>query len=348
VQNDVKETAQPVSEERRQGLQRKDIRALIAGIIFSAVFTGLIAWAGQFIDRSMLLPDSGPSWYYWKLPEPTFWSRATAWGFYLAHQVTLWALIYWSQTQRSRYTTGLHKFNWLALGANAFFILLHFVQTHLWYDGLAQDVSIWSSQISVIILLVWILLMENSRRGLFFGKKVPISQEIMRFARKYHGYYFAWAILYTFWYHPMESTSGHLYGFFYMFLLMLQGSLFFTRIHTNRWWTLTQEFTVLVHGTMVAVQQGNGMWPMFLYGFAGLFVVTQMYGLGLKLWMKLAILALYAGSAALIYSQRADRLWELTAIPLIEYLSVFVLAGLFWLGLRAARAIRERRSPQAA
>jgi hypothetical protein len=28
----------------------------------------------------------------------------------------------------------------------------------------------------------------------------------------------------------MENTWGHLVGFFYMFLLMLQGSLFFTRI----------------------------------------------------------------------------------------------------------------------
>ncbi len=44
----------------------------------------------------------------------------------------------------------------------------------------------------------------------------------------------------------MEPTNGHLIGFFYMFLLMLQGSLFFTRIHVNRWWTLIQEFLVLV------------------------------------------------------------------------------------------------------
>jgi hypothetical protein len=67
--------------------------------------------------------------------------------------------------------------NIVALLMNAFFIALHFLQTHIWYDGLAQDVSVWSSQVSVIIMLVWILLMENSRRGLFFGKKAPISKE---------------------------------------------------------------------------------------------------------------------------------------------------------------------------
>ena len=48
--------------------------------------------------------------------------------------------------------------NLAALGANVFFIVLHFVQTHLWYDGLAQDVSILSSQGSVIVLLVFVLM----------------------------------------------------------------------------------------------------------------------------------------------------------------------------------------------
>ena len=68
--------------------------------------------------------------------------------------------------------------------------------------------------------------------------------------------------IYTFWYHPMVNPSAHLIGFLYMFLLLLQGSLFFTRIHINRWWTLLMEFTVLIHGTLVAVMQGNGIWPV--------------------------------------------------------------------------------------
>ena len=36
----------------------------------------------------------------------------------------------------------------------------------------------------------------------------------------------------------------------------------------------------MIHGTLVAVMQGNGIWPMFLFGFAGIFVITQMHGLG--------------------------------------------------------------------
>lgn len=324
---------------------RGDVLALWGGILFSALFTGLIWLLGGRLDAIELLPDSGASWYYWQLPEQTFWGQATAWGFYLAHQFTLWGLIYYAQKNVKKYTTGLHRVNIWALAANAFFIVLHLIQTHIWYDGLAQDVSIWSSQISVIILLVWVLVMENQRRGMFFGKPAPISKEVVRFARQYHGYFFAWATIYTFWYHPTVSTSGHLIGFFYMFLLLLQGSLFFTRIHTNRWWTFFQEFIVLIHGTLVAVMQGNGIWPMFAFGFAGIFIITQMHGLGLSLRTRIGLLAVFAGSVVWVYSERGwAQVNEIIRIPAIDYIAVFALAGIFWLGLAAARRVQEYRT----
>ncbi|TFH37819.1 MAG: hypothetical protein E4G99_01455 [Anaerolineales bacterium] len=318
-------------------------RAMWIGILISLLFTGVIWIAGQRLEAIEHLPDTGASWYYWKLPEATRLGRLTAWGFYALHQVSFWGLIYTAQTRLNRYSENIHRVNLLALGLNAFFILLHFLQTHLWYDGLAQDVSIWSSQASVVLLLVMVLLMENKRRGLFFGRKMPISEGATGFVRRYHGYFFSWAIVYTFWYHPMEPTSGHLLGFFYMFLLMLQGSLFFTRIHLNRWWMLVQEVLVAVHGTLVAVMTANGMWPMFFFGFTGIFVITQMHGLRWGLSTRLAILTAYLVGAFAVYSQRGlSMIHQVTWIPFIEYLAVFVLAGIIagalWLTRRLQRA----------
>jgi hypothetical protein len=322
-------------------------KAALIGVAVSFLFTLLIWALGSRLDTVTLLPDQGASWYYWKLPEPTFWSRFTAWGFYLVHQLVSWGLIYYAQTRVKKYTKVLHKINYLALALNAGFILLHVLQTHLWYDGLAQDVSIWSSQGSVVVLLVWVLIMENRRRGMFFGKPAPISKQVVEFARKYHGYFFSWAIVYTFWYHPTISTSGHLAGFFYMFLLMLQGSLFFTRIHVNKWWTLVQEVTVLAHGTIVALYQGNGLWPMFFFGFGGIFIITQMHGLGLRRWVKYLFVLSYAGFAIFIYSSRGwAALNEIIRIPVIDYVLVFLLSGIFGLGIRVAGAFRKRRQAQ--
>ncbi|MBI9046955.1 MAG: hypothetical protein JEZ06_20885 [Anaerolineaceae bacterium] len=322
--------------------RRSDVTALWLGILASLLFTGLIWKLGPLLDNIKLAPDQGASWYLWKLPNPTFWTRATAWGFYLMHQISLWGLIYYAQKNYKKFTPGLKKINFIAFGLNAFFILLHVLQTHLWYDGLAQDVSIWSSQASVAIMLIWVLLMENRRRGMFFGKPLPISKEIVRVARQYHGYFFAWATVYTFWYHPTISTSGHLAGFFYMFLLMLQGSLLYTRMHVNRWWMFVQEVGVLIHGTMVAVMQGQEIWPMFAFGFGGVMVVTQMYGLKLKKWVRWIVLASYVGLVLLVYNQRGwANINEIVRIPLIDYLAVLLLAGILWLGMQVARKFRR-------
>lgn len=328
---------------------RPDVIALWLGIGFSFAFTGLIWWAGQRLVDVPRLPDAGPSWYYWKLAEPTFWSRATAWGGYLLHQLASWGLIYYAQARVKRYVAGLHPVNVAALAINAGFILLHFVQSHIWYDGLAQDVSIFSSQGSVIVMLVWILLMENSRRGLFLGRPAPISKTIVQAARKYHGYIFSWAAIYTFWYHPMENTGGHLIGFIYMFLLLLQGSLFFTRIHVNRWWTFALEAMVLIHGTLVALMQSGatGFWPMFFFGFLGIVIITQMHGLGLSARARLAMFGLYVGAAVWVYSLRGlEKLDEIVRIPLIEYLAVLALAGLIWLALKGIGLVKSLRADQ--
>ena len=322
---------------------RSDLTALWLGILASLLLTAAIWGLGRRLESVPHLPDTGASWYYWRLPEPTVWGRATAWGLYALHQVALWGAIYYAQTRAKRYQAGLHAVNYAALGINGFFILLHLLQTHLWYDGLAQDVSIWSSQGSVILMLVMILIMENPRRGLVWGKKVPLPELAVRFVRKYHGYAFAWATVYTFWYHPTEATSGHLIGFLYMFLLFLQGSLFFTHLHLNRWWTLALEVIVLFHGSLVAVMQGNGLWPMFAFGFGGVFVITQMHGLGLPLLVRVGFLALYCLAALVVYGQLGwARLNEIVRIPVIEYVAVFALAWLLTGILGIVRRFRGR------
>ena len=259
---------------------------LSLGVVFSLGFTGLIWFFGPRLESVELRADREIAfWYPWVSAAPTIWTQLSVWGLYVAHQLTFWWLIWRAQSKADGYSHALSRINIWALAANAFFIAVHFVQTHIFYDGLALHVPEQSSQWSVILLLVIVLLMENQRRGLFFGVKVKgrVMEESARALRKYHGYYFAWATVYTFWYHPMVSTPGHLLGFLYMFLLLLQGSLFYTRMHVNKWWMLTQEVLVLVHGTLVAMSNAPNFWQMFCFGFAGLFVITQMHGLGLSI-----------------------------------------------------------------
>lgn len=330
-------TSNDLSGNDKEPKQLTSSWGLWAGIAFCLGYTGLIFVLKPFLPEIDFAPDTGFAHYYWKLPDPTFWSRATAWGGYILHQVAIWGIIYYGQHQKLKYTKGLHPVNIMALGANAFFVLLHLLQTHVWYDGTAQDTHIMTSQGSVILMLVMILIMENQRRGLVFGKKVGFLNEPGRAMRKYHGYIFAWAAIYTFWYHPMETSVGHLMGTFYTCMLMLQGSLMFTRAHTNKYWTCFLEFFVVIHGTMVAVMNANGQWGQFFFGFLAMFIITQMHGIGLSKWLRWAFIASYLGGIGLVYG--VGRGWqgmeEIPRVPAVEYLLVFVVGGVVWLGLWA-------------
>lgn len=80
---------------------------------------------------------------------------------------------------------------------------------------------------------------------------------------------------------------------------------------------------------------------MFAFGFGGILVITQMHGLGLSNLWKNTILATYCLLALWVYSGRGfEKLNEIVRIPVIDYVLVFVLAGLIWLGLWIAKRLR--------
>jgi hypothetical protein len=92
--------------------------------------------------------------------------------------------------------------------------------------------------------------------------------------------------------------------------------------------------------------QGNGLWPMFAFGFAGIFILTQMHGLGWSRLVRWLVAALYVAAAIFIYSSRGWTLSnEIVRIPVIEYLLVFILAGLIALGLWIGGRFSKRVQP---
>ena len=127
-----------------------------------------------------------------------------------------------------------------------------------------------------------------------------------------------------------------------MFLLMLQGSLFYTRTHVNNYWKVVSELSVVVHGVMVAILAGQE-WPQFFGGFLGMFVVTQMHGLGLSLRTRWVLGIAYVVSVLLIYSQTAGiaRAYMVTLIPLVEFILVIFVSAL----VLALTWLLSRRAP---
>jgi len=322
------------------------LRYVFSGLLLSAIFTAIIAVTAANLTGFEIVGKSVPFAYPWRLTAPNALSRLTAWGLYLAHNIIAWVIIYLAQREKPKYGTDLRWFNWAMVATSIVFIILHIVQTQIWFDGLAQDVPELSALGSVAIMLAIIIILETPRRGLVVGKKVKFHKSFMRIVREYHGYFFSWATIYTFWYHPTEGTIGHLAGFFYMFMLFVQSALIFNRAHINKWWTVTLEVFVLIHGVLVALFQGNGMWPMFAFGFGAMFILVQMYGLGLNSWTKrilwLIFIAVTVGTYA--YMDRLPQIHEVIRIPMLDYLMIGIIYFIFFGGLGIYRLTKSNKS----
>jgi|GEM_PF-2468497 len=184
-------------------------RAFTLILLIFALITVLMVILGSNLQKFYpLLADKGASWYFWKLPEANLSSRLSSWIGYGLHQLFVWIILIFALKNKAMWEKSdyLNIFNLLIILVNFFFVILHLIQTQLFYDGLAQDVPIWSSQGSVIVMLVFIFYLMIPKRGLIFGKKFQPPKNIYNFLLKFHGLYISWALIYTFWFHPMEGN----------------------------------------------------------------------------------------------------------------------------------------------
>lgn len=326
------------------------ITHLTYGIAAAAALTAIIAVTATHLTGFAIVGKTVPFAYPWRLTSPSTAARLTAWAGYVLHTLLAWFIIYRAKRQKPQYGGQMRWFNWSLAAVHVTFAGLHIVQTRLFYDGLARDVPELTAQGSVALMLILILMLETPRRGLILGRKVRFSQRFMQMLRKYHGYLFTWATIYTFWYHPTEGTWGHLLGFFYMFMLFTQGSLIFNRAHLNKWWTLTLETFVLIHGVAVAIFQGNNLWPMFAFGFGAMIVLTQIHGLGLGVRTRQILTGGFVIVALATYAfmGRLTGLDEVVRIPVLEYGVVALIYGLYLAIDRLTSLLKPKTVMQAA
>jgi hypothetical protein len=308
-------------------------KVLIITLIVSALLV-LLTWVlGGRLASVPHLPDEGSHWYFWQLASPYAASRLSAWIGYALHQFFILLILIKARKLDKSAPDVVSKFNIAALLINLIFILLHLMQTHIWYDGLAQDVPIWTSQGSVIVMLVLILVMLTPRRGFILGKKISLPAKGVKFLNIFHGIFISWALVYTFWFHPMEGTYGLLSGFFYMFLLFTQLSLFKTSIHFNMKWLVLLESMVAIYGTLITLQKANPIWPMFLSGFLFMFAFTYVFGLTKKKLLRVFTIVLYVIVVLIMYYFRGfNRLYEVSFIPVALYgggLALILLMKIF-------------------
>lgn len=211
-----------LSDEKAGKKSKTALYVWFGSILFALLFTMLIWVLGPNLNHfTATLPLlNNLDHYYWKLPVRDFWAMAIVWIFYLSNQILIWGAIYWAQKnltkEKANPTYDLTKYNLAVLVIMVFFIFLHLIQTHIWFDGLAQDVPIITSQGSVILMLAIALVLLNPVQGLFLSKKAgkPFTARVTEFIKHTHMYIISWALIYTFWFHPMATDPQLLPGSF--------------------------------------------------------------------------------------------------------------------------------------
>lgn len=318
---------------------------LIGAFIGFAVLTLVTVLLAPAVQAKFypLPEDTGAEFYQWQTVDPPAIVRVSYWLGYALHQIFVWVIFL--AGRRYEPTAGkVNRYHLWMLGGNLLFTGLHLVQTYLWFDGLAQDVPVWTSQGSVIVLLVLVLYLNIPKRGLIWGKRFDPPQKMLGLIRKLHGPYIAWALVYTFWFHPMDGNWGLISGFVYMFLLFIQMSLFNTKQHKKQRWIVVLEVFVAVHGTLVTIYKGNEIWPMFLFGFLTMFVLTQFHAYQPPVWLKWTVLFVFLAAIAGVYVaiRGVERLYEISFIPVALYGGVLALLGIgaVWDRLSALRRSR--------
>jgi len=69
-----------------------------------------------------------------------------------------------------------------------------------------------------------------------------------------------------------------------MFSVFIKVGLAATSLNFNLAWITVLKAFVVVHPTVVAVLNGQAIWPMSLLSFLAVLIITHIYGLKLLIW----------------------------------------------------------------
>ncbi|KAI3631178.1 hypothetical protein MIR68_010668 [Amoeboaphelidium protococcarum] len=290
-----------------------------------------------------------PFMYPFRQINPSVLSIMIPWACFITHLSGQWYLIYQARAAKLRgeidWSDG-PEWNPYAremLRWNVFFTIVHFFQTHMYYDGLSAVFPSISALFSGVTSLAVVYIFRCRTRG-FILNWTPQSfkQEIDEFGlflKEYHGYISIFGITVNFWHHPMEVTLSHATGFFHTFLLYYQSSLLYQRGHSQKYWTFFLEIMIWVHGATVAYCQNlfDGiLFKMFFSSFLLLVCLGPMWSLpvvqkyleGDKQNVKyrrllVAVFVPLTVLVVLLYTNPISHLswiWQVTNQPMLYYL----------------------------
>jgi hypothetical protein len=116
-------------------------------------------------------------------------AQYSAWFFYIPHQLLQFYIIY-NARKHSKWSPSLNVYAKQMFLLNFVFVVLHFIQSHLWYDGLAGSFPEISTLFAGVSSLLAPFIFQMKNRGVAFHWKTdnPSLLEFFQLFKEYHGY----------------------------------------------------------------------------------------------------------------------------------------------------------------
>ena len=264
---------------------------------------------------------------------------------YAVHQTLLVYLLVHRQPHDTQWQL---RFNVI----NLVFIAIHVTRSYFQVGALTQIYSTWSSMASVTAMLTWAVLIEAKDYGIILGIKlgdvIPCLgkydervEEASNLARKWHGLYFVWALVFTMHSHPAFMAVAHLTGMIYVTLLLVHAATANNRLlHKDPFIITLVHVGVCIHGSLTALTT-NDQWPMFLSGFTLVLALWPLPSYCKQRWIdsslacqcifRLLPLAAWAAIWAAIFVAFALPIGHLARGFSIVAIYALLLAALVWL-----------------
>ena len=202
-----------------------------------------------------------------------------------------------------------------------------------WFgDGLSEVYQSITTPIILVLVFVNILYQENNTHNVVNFHLSEKTNQSKKTINQYAGIFTTWLFINFMWLPIGFGSVLSIFGFAYIFLMLVQSSLSYTTYGQSRYWNFTYEVIFLLHLSVIGLQQDSVIVMVIAGCVAVAFLLRQWIELGYKvrgiLVGTLAFIVLHGVLLVNVFgfSLGGENFSQLIIYPAVQLMLAFVVA----------------------
>lgn len=251
---------------------------------------------------------------------------------FMAHQGASWWVLYRFAMNRQRMSNRLHFMNRVFLGITFGFGLVYIVVIQWFNEGFSEVYQPIITPMMFIMVFGNILYQENNTHNVVNFHISEKTNQSKKTVNQYAGIFTTWLFINFLWLPIGFGSVLSIFSFAYIFLMLVQSSLSYTTYGQSRYWNFTYEVILLLHLSVIGLQQ-ESMLMMIIVGCLSIaFLLRQWIELTYKIRGIIAgVLAFIVVHGVLLmnvfgFSFVDGAFSQLILYPFVQFMIAFVVA----------------------